>query len=56
MAGDALRASTPVDHCLVVDTDSIHRVQQVHVACCRVLRDLGHTLLADQRGTQREHI
>ena len=55
MAGDALRASALVDHCLVVDTDSIHRVQRVHVACYRVLREPGHTLLADHRGTQKEH-
>ena len=39
-----------LDHCLVVDTDSIHRVQEVHVACYHILWDLTHTLLADQRG------
>ena len=37
-------------HCLVVDTDSIHRVQEVHVACYHILWDLTHTLLADHRG------
>ena len=62
MAGDELRSLYPflhggemldsglVDHCLVVDTDSIHRVQEVHVACYHILWDLVHTLLADHRG------
>ncbi len=39
-----------MDHCLVVESDSIHRVQEVHVACYHILWDLTHTLLADQRG------
>ena len=39
-----------VDHLLVVETDSIHRVQEVHVACYHILWDLVHTLLADKRG------
>ncbi len=39
-----------LDHCLVVKTDSIHRVQEVHVACYHILWDLTHTLLADHRG------
>ena len=47
--GDML-ASGLVDHCLVVETDSIHRVQEVHVACYHILWDLVHTLLADKRG------
>src|SRR5262249_3694387 len=38
------------DHCLVVETDSIHRVQEVHVAVYHLLWDLTHTLLADHRG------
>lgn len=44
-------AATPglVDHCLVVDTPSVHRVQEVHVAAYHVLWDLVHTLLADAR-------
>lgn len=48
--GGEMRASGLVDHCLVVDTDSIHRVQEVHVACYHILWDLVHTLLADHRG------
>jgi D-sedoheptulose 7-phosphate isomerase len=48
--GGEMRSSGLVDHLLVVDTDSIHRVQEVHVACYHILWDLVHTLLADQRG------
>lgn len=48
--GGAMRSSGLVDHLLVVETDSIHRVQEVHVACYHILWDLVHTLLADQRG------
>lgn len=39
-----------VDYCLVVKTDSIHRVQEVHVTAYHIIWDLVHTLLADQRG------
>lgn len=49
-SGGEMRSSGLVDHLLVVDTDSIHRVQEVHVACYHILWDLVHTLLADQRG------
>ncbi len=48
--GGMMRSSGLVDHCLVVDTDSIHRVQEVHVACYHIIWDLVHTLLADHRG------
>lgn len=44
-----MKRSGLLDHCLVVDTDSIHRVQEVHVACYHILWDLTHTLLADRR-------
>ena len=50
--GDML-SSGLLDHCLVVETDSIHRVQEVHVACYHILWDLTHTLLADSRGKGR---
>jgi D-sedoheptulose 7-phosphate isomerase len=49
-SGGDMKNSGLVDHCLVVDTDSIHRVQEVHVACYHILWDLVHTLLADHRG------
>lgn len=43
-------AELGLDHCLVVGTDSIHRVQECHVAIYHVLWDLVHTILADDRG------
>jgi D-sedoheptulose 7-phosphate isomerase len=49
--GGEMMTSGLVDHCLVVDTDSIHRVQEVHVATYHILWDLVHTLLADHRGS-----
>lgn len=48
-SGD-MKSSGLVDYLLIVDTDSIHRVQEVHVACYHILWDLTHTLLADNRG------
>jgi D-sedoheptulose 7-phosphate isomerase len=48
--GGEMRRSPDIDHCLVVATDSIHRVQEVHVAAYHILWDLVHTLLADERG------
>ncbi|GLQ87336.1 D-sedoheptulose-7-phosphate isomerase [Dyella flagellata] len=44
-------AKAGLDHCLVVDSDSIHRIQECHVAIYHVLWDLVHTLLADERGS-----
>jgi len=43
-------ANTGLDHCLIVETDSIHRIQECHVAIYHILWDLVHTLLADDRG------
>jgi D-sedoheptulose 7-phosphate isomerase len=48
--GGAMAASADLDHCLVVDSDSVHRVQETHVAIYHILWDLVHTLLADDRG------
>jgi D-sedoheptulose 7-phosphate isomerase len=48
--GGEMLASGLVDHCLVVASDSIHRVQEAHVASYHILWDLVHTLLADHRG------
>lgn len=50
MEGGAMAASANLDHCLVVNTDSIHRIQECHVAIYHILWDLVHTLLADERG------
>jgi D-sedoheptulose 7-phosphate isomerase len=48
--GGALARSADVDHCLTVHSDSIHRVQETHVAIYHIIWDLVHTLLADTRG------
>jgi D-sedoheptulose 7-phosphate isomerase len=48
-SGGKARQSESVDHCLVVETDSIHRIQECHVAIYHILWDLVHTLLADER-------
>ena len=49
--GGAMAVSGTVDHCLIVKTDSIHRIQECHVAIYHILWDLVHTLLADDRGS-----
>ena len=43
-------ANIGLDHCLVVSTDSIHRIQECHVTIYHILWDLVHTILADHRG------
>jgi D-sedoheptulose 7-phosphate isomerase len=48
--GGRMAQAGVVDHCLVVASDSIHRVQETHVAIYHVLWDLVHTMLADRRG------
>jgi D-sedoheptulose 7-phosphate isomerase len=48
-------AKIGLDHCLVVETDSIHRIQECHVTIFHVLWDLVHTLLADERGSLGEN-
>jgi D-sedoheptulose 7-phosphate isomerase len=49
--GGAMKASGAVQHCLVVPSASIHRIQECHVVAYHVLWDLVHTLLADDRGS-----
>ena len=49
MSGGAM-IEAGLDHCLVVETDSIHRIQECHVTLYHILWDLVHTLLADDRG------
>lgn len=53
-AGGRMRQSRDLDHCLVVESDSVHRVQECHVLAYHILWDLTHTLLADDRGELRE--
>jgi D-sedoheptulose 7-phosphate isomerase len=48
--GGKMRSSNLLDHCLIVNSDSVHRIQESHVATYHILWDLVHTLLADQRG------
>lgn len=48
--GGAMARSADVDHCLVVEASSVHRVQETHVVIYHVLWDLVHTLLAETRG------
>lgn len=50
--GGAMGRSPDLDHCLVVESSSIHRVQETHVALYHILWDLVHTLLADDRGRE----
>lgn len=44
--GGKMKSCGFVDHCLVVPTDSIHRVQESHVTAYHILWDLVHTLLS----------
>jgi D-sedoheptulose 7-phosphate isomerase len=48
--GGEMAASAGLDCCLVVRSDSIHRIQETHVVIYHILWDLVHTLLADDRG------
>jgi D-sedoheptulose 7-phosphate isomerase len=48
--GGAMARASEIDRCLVVRTDSIHHVQETHVAIYHILWDLVHTLLAADRG------
>jgi D-sedoheptulose 7-phosphate isomerase len=48
--GGRMSGNPNVDYCLVVPSQSIHRIQETHVAIYHILWDLVHTLLADERG------
>jgi D-sedoheptulose 7-phosphate isomerase len=48
--GGRMQRAGTVDHCLVVPSQSIHRIQECHVAAYHILWDLVHTILADDRG------
>jgi len=48
-------AEMGLDHCLIVESDSIHRTQECHVIIYHMLWDLVHTLLADERGNLTSH-
>ncbi|AZO22697.1 SIS domain-containing protein [Mesorhizobium sp. M1E.F.Ca.ET.045.02.1.1] len=49
--GGKMKSSGAVDHCLIVPSTSIHRIQECHVAAYHIMWDLVHTLLADERGS-----
>jgi len=49
--GGRMNLAGAVEHCLVVPSTSIHRIQECHVAAYHILWDLVHTLLADDRGS-----
>jgi D-sedoheptulose 7-phosphate isomerase len=49
--GGKMKTAGVCDHCLVVPTSSIHRIQECHVTAYHILWDLVHTLLADDRGS-----
>ena len=51
--GGMMKRSGTLDHCLVVPSSSIHRIQECHVAAYHILWDLVHTILADDRGAAR---
>ncbi len=52
--GGKMARSLDVDHCLVVASDSIHRIQETHLAIYHILWDLVHALLAEDRGGLKE--
>jgi D-sedoheptulose 7-phosphate isomerase len=45
--GGRMKSSGLIEYCLVVESASIHRVQECHVTAYHVLWDLVHTLLAN---------
>ena len=49
--GGELQRQQLTDDCITVPSDSIHRIQECHVAIYHILWDLVHTLLADDRGS-----
>ncbi len=48
-SGGAIATHSALDYSLVVQSQSIHRIQETHVACYHILWDLVHTLMAEQR-------
>ncbi len=52
--GGKMAHSADLDHCLIVPSDSIHRIQETHLTIYHILWDLVHTLLAEDRGSLAE--
>lgn len=42
---EELRVNALIDHCLIVPTTSIHRIQETHVTLYHIMWDMVHTLL-----------
>ncbi|MCF6254205.1 MAG: hypothetical protein L3J38_05595, partial [Thiomicrorhabdus sp.] len=49
--GDMIKSSA-IDLCLVVESNSIHRIQESHLTTYHILWDVVHSLLADNRRSQ----
>ena len=47
--GGRIARNEQAEHCLVVPSDSIHRIQESHLVSYHILWDLVHTLMAVQR-------
>lgn len=54
--GGKMAAENFLSHCVTVRTDSIHRIQECHVAVYHILWDLVHTILADERGNLDKYV
>lgn len=54
LGGDGGRCRTSAEHVVVVDSLSIHRVQECHVSAYHILWDLVHTLMAQNRDKDTE--
>ncbi|MAJ71198.1 MAG: SIS domain-containing protein [Alteromonadaceae bacterium TMED7] len=52
--GGELQRQQLTDDCITVPSDSIHRIQECHLACYHILWDLVHSLLADNRLSQEK--
>ena len=52
--GGELQRQQLTDVCITVPSDSIHRIQECHLACYHILWDLVHSLLADNRLSQEK--
>ena len=47
--GGEMSSSEYIDYCLVVQADSIHRIQECHVLIYHILWDIAHSILSDER-------
>lgn len=49
-SGGGKMSEMGLTHCLTIDTDSVHRIQECHLVIYHIIWDLVHTILADDRG------